>query len=211
MKKLALAFTLLPAVAFGADIPTKAPVSAPITATYCTPTECTGFYFGGHMDEAGGSLNVVATGLSGLATNQFSLGADLGYQYWDGKWFLAAELLGDYGLTTNGSIPGGGNSALWGFGALAKIGYNLIGAITPNGSPSLPAGLTVIAPYAIVGDWTRSWGSGFAAGAGIEGWLANNLTVHIDYIHVNYNNAAINPIVTQQTEDMVIGGIDYHL
>jgi hypothetical protein len=200
----------LPSDAQAAQAVLPAKASA-VTATLpCTPTYCVGPYVGGFIAESGGSLNIPATGLSGLASNQLSLGADVGWQYWDDKWFAAAEVVAVYGLMQNGTIPGGGNSGLWGAGLLAKIGYNFFNATAPAGGPQLPTGITPIAAYAILGDWIRPWGQGFAAGGGVEGWLRTDLTVNIDYLHVNYNNAAINPLVNEQSEDLVIGGFHKH-
>ena len=196
------------AVANAADVLTKA---APAVAQpNCTQTQCTGPYVGGFLQETGGAFS----GNTGV--NQFSLGGDVGYQFWNGKFFVAAEFDALYGLTSNGNLPGGGNSALWGVGGLAKVGYSLSeafgAAATGSSTPTLPSSLAnaLIAPYAILGVWQRPWGAGFASGAGVQALLANNWTFHVDYIHVNYNNAAVNPLVNQQSEDMVIGGIDYH-
>jgi len=187
---------------------TKAPPAA--AQPNCTLSQCTGPYVGGFLQESGSAFS----GNTGV--NQFALGGDVGYQFWNGKFFVAAEFDALYGLTSNGSLPGGGNSALWGVGGLAKVGYSLSSAFgaaaTGSSTPTLPSSLAnaLIAPYAILGVWQRPWGAGFASGAGVQALLANNWTFHVDYIHVNYNNAAVNPLVNQQSEDMVIGGIDYH-
>jgi len=187
---------------------TKAPPAAAVPA--CTLTNCSGFYGGGFLSESGGAFS------GGTGVNQFELGGNAGYQFWNGQWFLAAEFDAVYGITSKGTIPGGGNSALWGVGGLAKIGYSLSSvfgaAANSSAQPVLPASLqnALIAPYVILGIWDRPWGAGFASGAGVEALLATNWTFHVDYIHVNYNNASVNSNVNQQSEDMVIGGIDYH-
>lgn len=202
---LLVAGTPLPADAQGVPLVPKAVTAA--QTHFCEPTQCTGFYVRGFVSESGGSLNIPSTGLQGLASNQLSTGIGGGYQFWNDKWFAAIEADFQYGLMQNGTVPGGGNSGLWGGGLLVKLGYNLLNATAPTGGPQLPNGMVPIAPYAILGDWIRPWGNGFASGAGIEGWLSKNWTVNVDYIHVNYNNAAINPLVNEQTEDMVLGGV----
>ena len=77
---------------------------------------------------------------------------------------------------------------------------------------SIPAALAnaLMSPCVLVGAWQRPWGIGFASGARASALIAKNWTVDIDYIHVNYNNANINPIVQEQTENIVRAGINYH-
>ena len=210
MKKIILAAIapILAVPALAADMAVKAPPVVP--APTCSLTSCTGFFVGGIVDESGGNFNLVATGLGGIAQNQFATGLRAGWEYWDTKWYARAEIIGMYGIAQNGNLPGQGNSALWSVGALVKLGYNFLGQSAPSGGPILPTGLALISPYAIIGDWTRPWGSGLAAGAGVEGFIAKNLTVSVDAIHVNYNNALVNPNIKQQTEDLVLGGMDYH-
>jgi hypothetical protein len=208
---LSIALVAVAAPVRAADMAVKAPPLPVVSSKpVCTLTSCTGFFGGAMLDEAGGNFNLVATGVSGVAQNQFAAGVRGGWQYWDTKWFARGEVIGMYGLAQNGNLPGQGNKPLWSLGVLAKIGYNFLGQTAPNSVPFLPTGLAIISPYAIVGDWTRPWGSGFAAGGGIEGLLAKNLTVSVDAIHVNYNNALVNANVKQQTEDLVLGGIDWH-
>jgi hypothetical protein len=209
----ALLLLLAPGTAKAQTV-TKAPASILTPSGSCTSVYCVGPYIGGGIAESGGSFNVVSTGLSGLADNNLNLFGEVGYDYWNGGVYLGLNGLFEYGVSSNGVIPGGGNSELWGGGAWAKLGYNVAGALgisPPSGSaPSLTGLVTSSVPYINLGVWSRPWGTGFLSGVGIEGWLSKNITVHIDYNHVNYNNANVNPNVTQQTEDMVIGGVDYH-
>lgn len=201
------------ASASAADLAVKAPVAVPYL---CNLANCSGFYAGGNIVETGGNFNVVSEGLSGLAQNSMELGAEAGYQLWNGQWFLAGEADIEYGITQNGALPGAGNSALWAVGGLAKIGYglsSLFGSAASGGTtPTLPSALAnaMIAPYVILGVWDRPWGAGFASGAGVQALVASNTTLSVDYIHVNYNNANVNPIVSQQTEDMIRVSLDRH-
>lgn len=215
MKKLLLGISLVAlsvSAAQAADLALKA---APLAAVpYCTLQSCTGFYGGFTTAESGGSFNVISSGLGGIASNNLNMGGDIGYEIWNGTYFLAAELDAVYGVVANGNLPGGGNTNQWGFGALGKVGYNLSSLFGTSSAspPSLPASLTsaVISPYIILGVWDRPWGAGFASGAGVQALLAANWTLSADYIHVNYNNANINPNLSQQTEDMVKVSIDRH-
>jgi opacity protein-like surface antigen len=217
MRKLALLLALLSTPAVAADLPpimTKAPaVAAPVA--YCTLTYCSGFYVGGELLESGGNFNIAATGLSGLADNNFAMGGHVGYQYWNGKIFAAAEGGGDYGLIEKGQLPGGGNQGLWDAYFLGKVGYSIADLFTNTSgtaTPSLPTSLAnaLIAPYVAVGVWCRPWGCGTAVGPGVEGLVATNWTLSVDWLYVSYNNASINPIVSQQSESLVRASLDYH-
>ena len=189
MRKLLLGISLAALSAgnaHAADMAIKAPALQPVP--YCTLQSCTGLYGGFTVAESGGSFNVISSGLGGIASNNLNMGGDIGYEIWNGTYFLAAELDAVYGVVANGNLPGGGNTNQWGFGALGKVGYNL-------------SSLCV---------WDRPWGAGFASGAGVQALLAANWTLSADYIHVNYNNANINPNLSQQTEDMVKVSVDRH-
>ena len=215
MRKLLLGISLAALSAgnaHAADMAIKAPALQPVP--YCTLQSCTGLYGGFTVAESGGSFNVISSGLGGIASNNLNMGGDIGYEIWNGTYFLAAELDAVYGVVANGNLPGGGNTNQWGFGALGKVGYNLsslFGGSSAN-PPSLSTSLTnaVISPYIILGVWDRPWGAGFASGAGVQALLAANWTLSADYIHVNYNNANINPNLSQQTEDMVKVSVDRH-
>jgi len=207
------ALGLMASTASAADMAYKAPPPVP-AVPYCTLNSCTGLYGGFTVAESGGSFNVISSGIGGIASNNINMGGDIGYEVWNGTYFLAAELDAVYGVVANGVLPGGGNTNQWGIGALAKVGYSLgsfFGTSSAN-PPTLPTSLTnaVISPYIILGIWDRPWGAGFASGAGIQALLAANWTLSADYVHVNYNNAAINPNLNQQTEDMVMAHIDRH-
>jgi opacity protein-like surface antigen len=217
MKRLLLGLSLAAlsvSVAQAADLPVKAPPLAPVP--YCTNMSCTGFYGGLTIAESGGSFNVISTGLQGVASNNLNIGGDAGYELYNGVWYLAAEVDGVYGVVSNGTLPGMGNTNQWGFGALGKIGYSLAsifnGGAQPSNPPVLPASLAqnVISPYIILGVWDRPWGAGFASGVGIQALLLQNWTLSVDYLHVNYNNAAVNANLNQQTEDMVMAHVDRH-
>ena len=215
MRKLVLgllAAGLSASTASASDLAVKAPPLPPVP--YCTSTACTGLYGGLTIAESGDSFNVISTGLQGVASNNLNIGGDAGYELYNGVWYLAAEVDGVYGVVANGNLPGGGNTNTWGFGALGKIGYSLASIFggTPANPPTLPASLAqnVISPYIILGVWDRPWGAGFASGVGIQALLLQNWTLSVDYLHVNYNNAAINPNLDQQTEDMVMAHVDRH-
>lgn len=203
-----------PVLAADLPVPLKA---VPYTAANCTfTTGCNNFYLGGGISEAGGSFNVISTGVGGLADNNLNIFGEAGYDYWNpssSNIYLGANALFEYGVIQNGALPGGGNSELWGGGAWAKIGYNVAGAMglsVPTATNPITSLFASTVPYVDLGIFCRPWGCGFASGAGAMGWLSKNVTMHFDYLHVNYNNASINPVVSEQSEDMAIAGLDYH-
>lgn len=205
-----------PAHAADLKLPVKAAPIPFVNATPCTLQSCSGFYVGGDLLESGGNFDVIGTGLSGLAQNNLAMGGHAGYEFWNGKWFAAFEGGADYGVVQNGALPGGGNHGLWDVYGLGKLGYDfsgIFGAGT-NGTatPTLPQSIAnaLMSPYVILGVWDRPWGAGLASGAGVQALLATNWTLSVDYIHVNYNNANVNAIVSEQTENLVRASVDYH-
>lgn len=182
--------------------------------TICTGPYCASPYLGVGISESGGSFNVPALGLSGLADNNLNAFVEGGFDYFGNAAYLGINFLGEYGLIANGDLPGGGNSALWGAGQYVKLGYNAASAfgitVPTSNAPSLSGFIASTTPYVNLGIFERKWGDGFLAGVGVVGWLNKSVTVHIDWNYVNYNNANINPNVKEQSENMVLGGIDYH-
>jgi hypothetical protein len=207
--------------ALAADLSTlKAPALAPVpylSGAGCSFTAgCNAPYVGGGIAEAGGSFNVISTGVGGLTDNNLNLFGEAGWDYWNpsSNIYFGVNAMAEYGVIQNGALPGGGNSELWGAGAWAKIGYHVYAALsgttpttTTNGLSSL---LASTVPYVDLGVFCRPWGCGFLSGAGAVGWISANTSLHVDYLHVNYNNALVNANLNQQTEDMVLGGLDYH-
>lgn len=196
-----------------AQTATKSPPPASAVAN-CSGPFCLAPYLGGGISESGGNFNVAALGINGVASNNLNMMFEGGLDYFSSNIYVGLTAVGEYGITANGNIPGGGNSALWGAGQWARLGYNVanaLGITPPSGNaPSLAGVVTTTVPYVNIGVWERPWGSGFLSGIGVVGWLSKTVTVHVDWNHVNFNNASINPIAKQQTEDMVIGGFDYH-
>jgi hypothetical protein len=216
MLPAALLASLLLAPSAQAQTATKAPPPAASTSAVanCSGPFCIAPYLGGGISESGGNFNVAATGINGVASNNLNMMIEGGIDYFSSNLYVGLTAVGEYGITANGNIPGGGNSALWGAGQWARLGYNVanaLGIAPPTGNaPSLAGVVTTTVPYINIGVWERPWGSGFLSGVGVVGWLSKTVTVHVDFNHVNFNNASINAIAKQQTEDMVLGGFDYH-
>lgn len=223
MWKLLLAGTALLALGVSVQaqtvpLPAKAPIAGTTTTTsVCSFTAgCNLPYIGGGLSESGGSFDVISTGLSGLAENNLNLFGEAGWDYWNPTTniYVGGEAMFEYGIEANGTLPGGGTSELWGTGVWGRLGYGIAqayGIAAPtSGTPSLSGIVASTVPYVDLGYFARPWGGGFLTGAGVMGWIAPNVSVHIDYLYVDYNNASINPNVSEQSEQMVLGGFDYH-
>jgi len=208
MKRIfaALALSFLGSSAWGADIPAKA---LAIPAITCTPTTCSGWYFGGDIEGAG----PLATGQADI-TNGAGLGAHVGYQFWNGSWFAAFEVgaSGYVGQTTFQSAATSQSAATgpvspgsWSATYLAKAGYGLQGLLNTGSTTAPSQGLfanlnaNLLSPYAIVGGRTREFGTGFVSGAGLEYAIGNGFNIDVEYLHINYSTTVNNlPIGNEQ-------------
>jgi len=228
MRRLIFAAALLATPAYAADVnaqtapatPTKAPYTAPAP---CTVSSCSGFYIGGNIAGSGSSLDVLNEGIgNSLLSGGGAFGADVGYRFWNGTYYFGAEVFGDYSELSLG--PGLGYQSSYLFGEVAKFGlafpglFGQSGAASTTGSQSpvpvtVPAGLAsaLIAPYLQVGGVERPWGVGWAVGAGAEFVLAAHWNLDLSYLNVQYNNATINPIVSEQSENIFKISLNYHL
>jgi hypothetical protein len=226
MRRMLFSFPMLAVLAVpahAADL-SVAPLYKAAPASTCTVTSCNGFYLGLDIQEQGGQFNLLSNGLGGIAQNDFAMGIQAGAELYNGQWRLGFEVGGDYGLQQVGTLPGNGNQKLWSADQLACIGYTLAplfgGTVTPattsTGAPVTPAAFpmalanALMSPCVLVGAWERPWGVGFAAGARASALIAKGWTFDMDAIHVNYNNANVNPIVSEQMENIVRAGINYH-
>ena len=216
---LTLAFCLSSAQAadVGAPvIPVKAKVVAP------TPTYWSGFYVGGNLIGLGASLTDISAGIPASAfSSGGGLGIDIGGQFWTQQFFLGAEAFCDVTALSLGT--GNGFSNTYMCGQVAKAGMGLdgllggagVGVTAPSQSPvplTVPAGLStsLMAPYMAAGIVERPWGVGWAAGAGINYVLSAHWNLDMMYLNVNYNNANINPNVSERAENLVKLSARYH-
>jgi opacity protein-like surface antigen len=206
---LMLRLTIAPALA--ADLPAAAPATPASQTATCTLTICEGFYIGGNLGNTGANFDVIGAGLNGLASNGVVVGGNVGYEFWNGHVFAAIEGDAEYNITSNMPNIASGNSAQYALGAQVKLGYSLaaaFGAATSGqAAPHLPAFLAnaLISPYVAIGAWDRPWGGvGFATGVGVQALVATNWTLDAEYLHVNYNNAAVNSNVSEQTETLFL-------
>lgn len=179
-----------PAPAMAADMPLKAPVLA--RSQPCTITWCTGFFIGGNLANAGGNFDVLGTGLTGLAQNGLGMGAQAGYEFWNGQWYAALQADIDSDLALN-AMPGTSFKNRLTYGVRARLGYSLASAFgaATNGTavPTLPQQLlqSLMTPYINVGEVWRHSQPALVSGAGVEALIATSWTINADYYHYSYN------------------------
>lgn len=191
---LGLFLGLLPLSALAADLTVKAPTLR--SSSYCTVQSCTGFLFGGNLAQAGGNFDIVGTGLTGLAQNGLGLGAQGGYEFWNGG--IYAAIIGDIDtdMVLNGQsivgTPTNFKNRLT-YGVTARLGYSLAGvfgsATTGTATPTLPQALlaSLMTPYISAGEVSRHGQAALRSGAGIEALIATNWTINVDYYHYSYD------------------------
>jgi opacity protein-like surface antigen len=228
MRKYLLASAVLACAvpAYAADVNAQAatPVkAAPVACSPTTPMSCSGFYLGGNIAGSGSNLDVLQEGIgNSLLSGGGAFGADAGYRFWNGTYYFGAEVFGDFSELSLG--PGLGYKASYLFGEVAKFGMGFpglfgqagAGSTTPSQSPTpitVPAGLAsaLLSPYVQVGAVERPWGVGWAVGAGADFVLAARWNLDLSYLNVQYNNAAINPNVSQQSENIFKVSLNFHL
>src|SRR5262249_22576553 len=154
----------------------------------CLPTSCNGFYAGANLIGTMTNVDVIGQGIGGsFAGGGQSIGAQLGYQFTDGKFFIGAEAFGAW--TINGSPTAvGGVAPTWLFGQVLKIGGSLSAILGPAPQgPSIPATIAsqLISPYILFGAVERNWGTGWSTGAGAEFALAQNWFADVRYMYVD--------------------------
>jgi hypothetical protein len=161
----------------------KAPA---LTGQACAQTDCSGFFLGLSLYGEGGNADIVQNGLNGsVFAGGGMVGANGGYQLWNGDYFIAAEF---DALVESDPSAGTGDFAPGGFVGLVhvKLGGNageLLGTATPAGSQgpiSIPQQLlsSLMSPYldfcTAIREDTTQWCGGAGAQFSIGGrWTAD--------------------------------------
>lgn len=182
--------------ALAADMQLKAPPRfAPVDP--CTQQSCSGWYVGGDLMGIVSSIDVIGQGINNsILAGGGIIGGHVGYQFWNGKWFLAFEGGVAYQASNNGAVaPALGTDRIVGT-ELVKIGYGLAGIFgqaavapaTPTQSPvgiTVPASLTeaLITPYIITGAMQRGRSTQAVSGVGSEFLLAQQWNLSLDYLY----------------------------
>lgn len=193
---------LLTGFAFAAHAADMPMLKAAPAAPSCTVTSCSGWYIGAHLDGMGTNADILGSGLGGsIFADGGALGVQGGYQLWNGNFFAAIEVGGSYYIPASGQ-PIGISSRFTGT-EFVKLGYGLSGlfgaaAPTPSQGPvpvfnTLQANL--ISPYILFGGDTRSWGTGWAGGAGAEYTLGGGYNLFAEYFHASFNKTTDGAVV----------------
>ena len=235
MKRYALAAVLaafaLPAIA--ADLPTL-PRKAPVLAFDCSlSTYCIGPTLSVRMTGLNSNIDVLGSGVAGsFGAGGMSIGADAGFQLWNGNYFIAGTLGADRDMVSNTNVIGGSPLDRWLILEKIKVGMNLAGAfgLAPGGTaqpspsaggPLLGMGITVPADllksltsmYVVGGAAQRHGvGSGPLTGAGAQFLISAQVTAEMEYNHIDWSKAvnfgAIPGML--KTEDRMVVGATYH-
>ncbi len=215
--------------AFAADLRpvlTKAP-PAPVG---CTVTNCIGLFIGGSIVQAGGSLDVLGTGITGLAQNGFAMGGQGGYEFFSNKFYFAGLAHVESDMALN-AAPGTSFTNRLDYGVCARVGYQLSGLLgastagTTGAAPTLPQELlsSLMTPYVNVCEDKKHNQPAIVTGAGIEALLAADAagrsawTLNVDYLHYNFNQGGAAGVmeptalpVTQTTDNVIKASLNYH-
>ena len=211
---LCFVLSIIALSAFAADVmPVKSPRFS--TSSYCTPTNCSGWYAGVNLSGVMTNANIIGNGLNGsVAGGGQSIGVQGGYQFANGTWFFGPEVAANYVVTSNETVTG---SAKYRVGEYLKVGtalsnlINLGGGSSSMAAPGIPAALAnaVISPYVLFGAVQSGFGQGWATGAGVEFALAQHWFLDTRYTYNNYGSATVSPAVVAKSENLVTVGFNY--
>jgi outer membrane immunogenic protein len=210
-----MALLALAAPAYAADLPPpilKAPVSS---ALQCTVAACNGPFVGVTVIGTISNLDIIGQGVSGsFLAGGGDIGINAGWQWWNGSYFAAAEVVGAYAMANPNSPIGPGNSKRFEGGALIELGGGLSAFFpTPGPTPAPSQGPVSLgsfnailaghlaSPYVALGPWFSTTGKeGAATGVGAKFVLAPGITADLKYLFIKYKSDQINPM-TNQTSD----------
>lgn len=166
-------------------MPVKAP--PPVVASGCQQLSCTDFSIGAVVNGIGGNAAILQNGINNsVFAGGGDIGLNIGWGYWDGKYFVGLDVDGLLESQSNTGISGfaGSNGGAVGI-VHFKLGGNLVNVIANGPAPfTTPSFLatSLMASYLDVGCVAfRKGGTQNCAGAGQEFWLAKNLTLDVLY------------------------------
>lgn len=211
MKKLflAVALALLPSLAFATDNLAVKAINNALTAptASCTAAGCSGFFVGAEISGSGTGVNVLNLG-SLNAAGTF-MGANAGYQFYNGTYWLGVKASVDYEVGSSTSQLTPGLSNVFAFEGV-EVGGNLaslfsIPAIT------LPGPLSSAVPTVLIGACQHGDLTGYCAGAAAHFFIPNSkFTVDVNYLNAQYGPSKVAPNATVSTENRGTFGFSYH-
>ena len=211
MKKTLLAaltaLVALPALAAD-NLPVKIPF-IPLPAATCSVAGCSGFFLGAEFSGSGTGVNVL--NLGSLSANGNYMGADTGYQFYNGSYWLSAEGEFTYDVAPPTTLVGGGfTNKVFAFEGV-EIGGTLSGLFNIP-AITLPGPLAGAVPTIKIGACQNGAHlSGYCAGAAAHFFIPNSkFTVDVSYLNAQYGTTTIAPGQTANVENRGTFGFSYH-
>lgn len=210
MKRIIVAAiaAFLSSSALAADISTKAPTSAAILTTApCSAASCSGFFVGAEISGSGTGVNVLDLG-SLNAAGTF-MGGNVGYQFYNGTYWLGVKASVDYQIGSTSSQLTPGLSNIFAFEGV-EVGGNLatLFSIAPI---VLPGPLSTAVPTILIGACQHGNLNGYCAGAAAHFFVPNSkFTIDVNYLNAQYGPTAVSPNATASTENRGTFGFSYH-
>lgn len=211
---LAIMLVLSLAPARAADLQDKAPAFTlpSVPSNPCTASGCTGLYGGAFFGGLGDNVNVLGNGINGSFNSGGMLpGVDVGWQYFDGKFYLGLEADVGYQFASSQALAGAVGSFNGPFSIVqAKVGASL-SALAPSlvsSTSSLP--LTIITPYLAGGEMMQQHGgTGGVGGGGILFQLGTDGANFLDVEYLNGGGAGSTGNSTATDNNIFRVGLDH--
>jgi outer membrane immunogenic protein len=207
-------------VAAAADLPAKAPVfKAPPAPTF----DWTGFYLGGYYGSPIGQSQVTSTGTGGsaeLASDRFTAGVDLGYNWqFNPNWLVGVE--GDVGYLgtkrsfqdANDSTTFPGLKSTWYSTLRGRLGYVTGPSLlyVTGGGAWVRLEETFGGNGAVAATTNKTTNGGWTAGAGIETKLSRSWTAKTEYLYVDVGSNSFAATTVQGAPDSVTFKNQFHV
>lgn len=211
---LVLIASLFISSALAADLApvTKAPVYV-APANPCSIAGCSGFFVGAQISGSGTGVNVL--NLGSLNAGGTFMGANAGYQFYNGVYWLGAKAqveydVGDSGASTNLTGAGAFQDKIFAFEGVEFGGA--ISGMFGLAPLNLPAWLSTAVPTVLVGACQHgSKLQGYCAGAAAHFFIPNSRwTIDAEYLNAQYGATQISPLATANTENRGSFGFSYH-
>lgn len=184
------------------------PVAVAPAAT-CSASGCSGAFLGAEFSGSGTGVNVL--NLGALSANGNYMGLNGGYQFFNGTYWLSAEVEATYDVAPPGGIVSSGfSNKLFAFEGVEIGGYlsSLFGLAPIN----LPGPLAGAVPTIKLGACQNGAHlSGYCAGAAAHFFIPNSkFTVDVSYLNAQYGSTTIAPNATANVENRGSFGFSYH-
>lgn len=209
----AMAFMLCAVPANAADVfPVKALALGSLAAPSvgCDLNGCSGFYLGAQVSGSGTGVNVL--NLGELNAGGTYMGANSGYQFFNGTYWLGAGAKLEYAIAAPPTAVVGGSfsNKLFAFEGI-EFGGNLASmfGIAPI---NLPGFLATAVPTIKVGACQNGNNlKGYCTGAAAHFFIPNSRwTIDAEYLNVQYGLTSTAPNVTANVENRGSLGFAYH-